>query len=168
MLFFVIIIVVLELIFTIGFRYNKGKDIDKRKFNIYGLFMDMNKVSAVALSCAFIKFIFIIWSIFDTSDVGIIHLLFLLFLSIGYGLFSFNFKHLIIELISSVGIYFALVCSELLSGYCYDVRDVWYISFGNKLLILFIIFYSLYFLLRNFNYLVSKSRFVRRNRVEDS
>lgn len=165
-LFFVIFIIVLELFF---YKLLKNKDIENKskKLQIFGILMELDDFTILALATLIVRFLFLVFSLIDTNNVNEVHLIVLLILAIVYTFASRNFKNLFIEGISSVAMYFGLVCTRLLYGYMIDVRVEWYVIVGIVLLYIFIIFYSLFFLLRNINEVVGKSHYIRRSRNED-
>ena len=165
-LFFVIFIIVLELFFHRLLK-NKDKDIKGRKLNIFGILMELDDLTILALAVLIVRFLFLIFSLIDSNNVSEVHLLVLTIFAVVYTIASRNIKNLFIEGISTVAMYFGLVCTRLLYGYIIDVRVEWYVVLGIVLLFLFILFYSLFFLLRNINEVVGKSNYVRRIRNEE-
>ena len=87
--------------------------------------------------------------------------------SILFGIFSKNIKNLLFETVSSVAIYYALISSRLLTNYLVDIRFVWYVFLGDIMLKIFIILYTTFFLLRNINNSVVKTKYVRRERIDE-
>lgn len=164
-LFFVIFIIVLELFF---YRLLKDKNIEikGKKLQIFGILMELDDLTILALAILLVRFLFMIFSLIDTNNVNEIHLIVLLVLAVIYTIASRNLKNLFIEGVSSIAMYFGLVCTRLLYGYMVDVRVEWYVILGIVLLYIFILFYSLFFLLRNINDIVGKSNYVRRIRNE--
>lgn len=165
-LFFVIFILIAELIFKVILSRNK-KD-SKKNITILGLFMELDNSSIFAISLSIVRYLLIIFALLILSYYHTYILLILLFLAILYGFTSKSIKNLVIELVSSFAIYFSIVCSKLLVGYLIEVRYEWYVILGYIFLVLFIIIYATYFLLRNVNYVISTSKFVRRIRNEDN
>ena len=165
-LFFVIFIIVLELFFYKLLK-NKTTEIKGKKLNIFGILMELDDLTILALAVLIVRFLFLIFSLIDTNNVNEIHLIVLSILAIVYTFASRSIKNIFIEGISTVAMYFGLVCTRLLYGYMIDVRVEWYVVLGIILLYIFILFYSLFFLLRNINELVGKSNYVRRVRNEE-
>lgn len=167
MLFFVIFIIVLEMVFSLILRNNK-KQITGKKINLFGLLMELDNLTIFAIAIQIIRYLFIIFSIFSKDQIIVVHLAILILLSLSFGITSKSIKNTILETISSFAIYFGLICSKLLISYIADVRYLWYVSLGNILLIIFIIIYATFFLLRNINFVVSKTKYIRRGRNEDN
>lgn len=167
MLFFVIFIIVLELLAFLMLK-NKDKQIKGKRINLFGLFMELDNLTILAIAVLIIRYEFIVYSIFSNDAVIYVHLVILLILGILFGLTSLSFKNLIIETVSSIAIYFGLVCSKLLASYLIDVRFEWYVSLGNICLIVFMLIYITFFLFRNINDIVSRTRYIRRERNEDN
>lgn len=167
MLFFVIFIIVLELLAFLMLK-NKDKQIKGKRINLFGLLMKLDNLTILAIAVLIIRYEFIVYSIFSNDAVIYVHLVILLILGILFGLTSLSFKNLIIEIVSSIAIYFGLVCSKLLASYLIDVRFEWYVSLGNICLIVFMLIYITFFLFRNINDIVSRTRYIRRERNEDN
>lgn len=167
MLFFVIFIIVLEMVFALVLR-NKKKQITGKKVNIFGLLMELDNLTIFAIAIQVIRYLFIIYSIFSKDQIIIVHLAILVLLSLFFGITTKSIKNIILETGSSFALYFGLICSKLLTSYIIDVRYLWYVSVGNILLIIFMIIYATFFLLRNINFVVSKTKYIRRVRNEDN
>lgn len=167
MIFFVIFIIVLEIILFLLLR-GKDNKFKGKKISLLGLLFEIDDLTILSLSVLVIRYVFVVFSIFYDDSISNIHFLILLLLSLIFAVTSKSVKNFILELISSLALYFGLICSKLLAGYIVDVRFEWYISLGNICLIFFLIMYITFFLFRNVNYVVSKSKYVRRERnVED-
>lgn len=167
MLFFVIFIIVLEMVFALILR-NKKKQITGKKVNLFGLLMELDNLTIFAIAIQVIRYLFIIYSIFTKDQIIIVHLAILVLLSLFFGITSKSIKNIILETGSSFAMYFGLICSKLLTSYIIEVRYLWYVSVGNILLIIFMIIYATFFLLRNINFVVSKTKYIRRVRNEDN
>ena len=167
-IFFAIFVLIGYFFFRFALKTKKEKG-KKRSFQqkIYGLFMELDNFSILAISVTYIRFIFLAYLFSNRSDLLIIHLYTLLFLSILFGIFSRSIKNFIIDMGSSFALYFAFYSSRLLSNYLIEIRFVWYIWLGNLLLLLFIILYSSYFCIRNMNDVISRTKYIRRIRNEE-
>ena len=128
-LFFVIFIIVLELFFHKLLK-NKDKDIKGKKLNIFGILMELDDLTILALAVLIVRFLFLIFSLIDSNNVSEVHLLVLTIFAVVYTIASRNIKNLFIEGISTVAMYFGLVCTRLLYGYMIDVRVEWYVVLG--------------------------------------
>ncbi|MBR6949379.1 MAG: hypothetical protein IKH54_04250 [Bacilli bacterium] len=166
MLFFVFFILFLQVLTFFLFK-KPGKNISGLKVNLYGLLMEIDNFTILALSVSLIRYVFIIWTIFDSSSIGFVHVFMLIIFSILFGLFSKNIKNLLFESISSIAIYYALISSRLLTNYLVDIRFVWYVFLGDIMLKIFIILYTTFFLLRNINSSVVKTKYIRRERIDE-
>ena len=164
LLFFIVFVFVG---YIISRRVLKQKDNNGKfsvgKTRLFGLFMELDNLSILSISIVLVRFIFLVYSICNRTEIIPIHLYALLFLSLLFGLMSKSIKNLIVDMGSSAALYFALLSSKLLSNYILEVRFTWYIFLGNVLLVLFIILYTIYFLLRNINNVVSRTKYIRRN-----
>lgn len=149
-------------------KKDKGGKLSTNKIRVFGLFMELDNFSVFAIAVALVRFIFVFYIICNRNDLINIHLFVLLLMSVLFGISSKSFKNLIIDLGSSAGLYFALFSSKLLSDYMLEVRVSWYILVGNVLLIVFVFMYSCYFLLRNINDVVSRTKYIRRYRNEEN
>lgn len=165
-LFFVIFIIVLELFLHV-FLKKTDKEIKGRKLNLFGLLLKLDDLTILSLAVLIVRFLFVLFSLFDNNVVGLIHLIVLLMLAVIYAVTSKSIKNFFVEIISSFAMYFGLFCARLLYSYMIDVRVEWYVVLGSILLYLFMIFYIVFFLLRNTNELVIKSEYVRRSRSEE-
>lgn len=167
MLFFVIFIIISEAFLFLLFK--KKEDIlKKRRITLFGLFLELDNLTILAIAVLMVRYLFILFAIFDKSSIIYVHLFILLLLSFVFGVLARNGKTLVFELVSSCVIYFALICSKLLSGYIVDVRFEWYVLLANFLLILFVIIYITFFLLKNVNDVVSMTKYIRRKRNENN
>lgn len=147
---------------------NKKKQITGKKVNLFGLLMELDNLTIFAIAIQVIRYLFIIYSIFTKDQIIIVHLAILVLLSLFFGITSKSIKNIILETGSSFAMYFGLICSKLLTSYIIEVRYLWYVSVGNILLIIFMIIYATFFLLRNINFVVSKTKYIRRVRNEDN
>lgn len=164
LVFFIFFIGVLELLFYLLLDKKKNNDIKGFKVNIFGLLMEINNSMTLALSVSFLRFIFIIWTIFDSASISIVHITILFTLSVLYGVFTKSIKNIIFESLSSVALYYSLISSRLLTSYLVDIRYEWYVFLGDIMLKVFIILYSTIFLLRNIINAVLKTKHIRRDR----
>lgn len=165
-LFFVFFILFLQVLSFILFR-KEGKNLSGFRINIYGLLMELDNFTILALSVSLIRYVFIIWTIFDSSSIGFVHVFMLVIFSVLFGFFSKNIKNLLFESVSSVAIYYALISSRLLTNYLVDIRVIWYVFLGDIMLKIFIILYATFFLLRNINSSVVKTKYIRRERIDE-
>lgn len=161
-IFFVIFVMVGYISLKLILNPKKNNKKSKHNVKIWGLFMGLNDRSILQLSIYSIRYIFIIYMMFNTYELVIIHLYVLLFLSIIYGIISKSIKTLIIELISCIALFFSLYSSKQLSGYLYEVRFVWYIFIANILLKGFIFIYSTYFYIKNLNEISASHETIRK------
>ncbi len=165
LVFFVIFIFIGYIVSLILLRKEKNKKkLSNTKIKIYGLFLQLNNKSIFALSVVLLKYILIIYLLFNRTDLNIIHLYILLLFSIIYIIIEKGIKTIISELVSSVALYYSLFFSKLLTGYTNEIRLEWYVILGNTLLILFIFMYSTYFLVKNVDEIVSKNRPTKQKR----
>lgn len=168
LLFFGIFIVLVCIFFKIVL--NKDKDLKKfsaLKTKVFGLFMEIDNFTIFALSVNFVRFVFSIYSLFFVKNLSIVNFYVLIFLSILFGVSSRNVKNLLFEIFSSYAFYFGLFLSNLLIGYLTDIRFVWYIFLGNIFLNIFLVIYLVFFVLRNMIDVISKSRYIRRERNDE-
>lgn len=166
-IFFAIFVLIGYFFFRVVLKTKKKEKNSSFKHKIYGLFMELDNFSILAISVTFIRFIFLVYLFCNRSDLLDIHLYTLLLLSILFGIFSKSVKNLIIDMGSSFALYFAFYSSKLLSNYLIEIRFIWYIWLGNMLLLLFILLYAFYFCIRNMNDVVSRTKYVRRIRNEE-
>ena len=166
-IFFAIFVLIGSFFFRVVLKTKKNEKNSSFKHKIYGLFMELDNFSILAISVTFIRFIFLVYLFCNRSDLLDIHLYTLLLLSILFGIFSKSVKNLIIDMGSSFALYFAFYSSKLLSNYLIEIRFIWYIWLGNMLLLLFILLYAFYFCIRNMNDVVSRTKYVRRIRNEE-
>ncbi len=167
-IFFGIFVLIGYFFFRVVLKTKKEKEKNSSfKQKIYGLFMELDNFSILAISVTFIRFIFLVYLFCNRSDLLDIHLYTLLLLSILFGIFSKSVKNFIIDMGSSFALYFAFYSSRLLSNYLIEIRFIWYIWLGNILLLLFILLYAFYFCIRNMNDVVSRTKYVRRIRNEE-
>ncbi|MGE5455536.1 MAG: hypothetical protein ACM3O4_00295 [Ignavibacteriales bacterium] len=166
---FIIIFLILVVILAITLNLSLKTFILKpNKVKLYGFFIRLNNLSILALSAAIIRYMFIIWCLFNLNDISLIHLCFLIFLSVIFNLANKNFLELIFDLINSIIQYWSLVCGSLLVGYLREVRIELYVVFITILLGIFIAIYSTYFLLKNINNILinnKKRRIVKNEKI---
>lgn len=163
LIFFVIAMLIFEVMFYV---LQKGKN-NNKKIGFFGILMELSDMDILALSVLIIKYLFILWSLFDKSSINIGHLFILIILVVIFGIGSKNIKATFVEFISSFAIYFAFICLRILSGYLIDVRFEWYVLLGKVCLIVFVILYSTFFLIKNINEVALKNKFIRRSRNEE-
>lgn len=168
--FFIVYILftgLLELICYFLLDKRKSNEIIGLRVNIFGLLMELDNMTILALSVALIRYIFVLWCLFDSSNISFVHVLILSVFSVSFGLFSKSIKNLIFEILNAGAIYFALVSSRLLTTYLVEVRYEWYVYAGDIMLKLFIILYATFFLLRNILNSVVKNKYIRRERSDE-
>lgn len=164
-LFFAIVIIGLALVCKVILKRNEKNHYTNMAF--LGFFMQLENKELLSLSLLFLRYLWILYYLLFPAYINPNVFSILLFLSIAFGLSSRSVKNLIIEVISSVAIYFALICSMLLKSYLFDVIFDVSIATANIGLRIFIFIYSSYFLLRNINYTISSNRYIRRIHHED-
>lgn len=155
---------ILEVVFSF---VKNGKNTDK-KIPIFGIFMGLSNVSILAMAALIIRYLFILWSLFDNNQVSIVHLFVILSLTLVFGISLRKIRVLVLETFSGFLIYFALICLRILSGYLIDVRFEWYILLGKICLITFIIIYGAFSVLKNINEVSLKNKYIRRIRNENN
>ncbi len=161
LIMFIIFVLLLQLIFYLIVDKNKSNEIKGLRINFFGLLLEIDNWMTLALSVSLIRYIFIIWTLFDSASISIIHVTILFTLSVLYGVFTKSIKNIIFEFLSSIALYYSLISSRLLTGYLAEVRYEWYVFLGDILLKIFIILYSTLFLLRNITDAVLKHKFIR-------
>lgn len=164
---YILFTILLEILFYFLLDKRKGKEIIGIRVNIFGLLMELDNMTLLALSVALIKYIFVLWCLFDSSNISFVHIIILSIFSISFGLFSKSIKNLVFEILNAGAIYFALVSSRLLTNYLVEVRYEWYVYVGDIMLKLFIILYATFFLLRNVLNSVIKNKYIRRERNDE-
>lgn len=160
----------LEIIFYFLLDKRKGNAIIGIRVNIFGLLMELDNLTLLALSVALVKYLFVLWCLFDSSNIEFVHIMILSIFAVSFGLFSKSIKNLVFEIINAGAIYFALVSSRLLTNYLVEVRYEWYVYVGDIMVKLFIILYATFFLLRNVLRVTVMNKYVRseRNDEEDT
>ena len=96
-----------------------------------------------------------------------IHLGILLLCSLLFCISTLQIKNSFIDILSSVSIYFALICSRLFRNYILDVTMSFPVLLGNIFLVTFVLLYSSFFLLKYANDIVANHKLVRRIRNEE-
>ena len=160
----------LEVFFYFLLEKRKTKEIAGIRVNIFGLLMELDNLTLLAVSVALIRYIFVLWCLFDSSSIGFVHIMILAIFSVSFGIFSKSLKNFIFEIFTSGAVYFALISSRLLTNYLVEVRYEWYVFAGDVMLKLFVILYATFFLLRNITNSIVKTKYIRkeRNDEEDS
>lgn len=168
-IFFAIFVLLGFIFFTLILK-NKNKDgkMSSMQWKVFGLLMELDNFSIMAISICVVRFIFLVYIMFNRADLMYLHLFILIMFSFLFGIFSKNIKNLFIDLGSSIALYVALFSSKLLTSYLLEVRFAWYILAANILLIIFISLYIMYFGIRNINNVVSRSKYIRRYRNEEN
>ena len=168
-MFFIVFLVFLELIsFIVLDKKNKNNTVEGVRVHFFGLLMELDNFTILALDVLLIRFVFVIWTLFDNIAISDFHVVVLIAFTLLYGIFSKSIKNLIFESFNSFTLYFALIASRILTNYLIEVRYEWYVFTGDILLKIFIIIYSTFFLLRNINSLIVKTRYIRRERNEEN
>ncbi|MBQ8131410.1 MAG: hypothetical protein IJ193_02875 [Bacilli bacterium] len=168
-IFFVVFLLILELISYIVLDLkSKNHTIEGARVHLFGLLMELDDFTILALDVLLVRFVFVIWTLFDKLSIGDFHIIILIAFTLLFGIFSKSIKNLVFESFNSFALYFALLASRILTNYLIEVRYEWYVYVGDILLKVFIIIYSTFFLLRNINSLIVKTRYIRRERNEES
>ncbi len=166
-LFFAIFVCVGYVVFSFLLREKPESKLTSTRQRIFGLFMELDNLSIISISIICVRSIFLWYMYWNRAEVGIIHLYTLLFLSLLFGIFSRSIKNIVLDFGSNTAIYFSLLSSKLLSSYLIEVQFVWYVFWGNFLLLFFIGLCILYFFIRHVNDVVSRTKFIRRYRSEE-
>lgn len=165
--FFVIISIVgLVFIYRTISKKNKDDRMDTNKTRIFGLLMELDHLSTLAVSTIYVRFLFLLYTLIFRTELSMLHFYVLILLSFLYGVFSKSIKNIFFDFIGSGAIYIGLYATMLLTNYLSEVRFTWYVFVGNIMLIIFLAMYVFYFFLRNINDVVSKGKYVRRYRNE--
>ncbi len=169
LLFFVIIISIGYVFFRFRLKEtNNHQKMSRKRQRTLGLLMELDNISLLAISIICVRFIFLIYMLFNRNDITSLHLYTLLFLSILFGIITRSFKNMILEVGSNTALYFSLISSKVLANYLVEIQFVWYVFLGDALLLLFIGLCMLYFFIRHINDVISRTKYVRRYRSEES
>ena len=78
----------LEIIFYFLLDKRKGNAIIGIRVNIFGLLMELDNLTLLALSVALVKYLFVLWCLFDSSNIEFVHIMILSIFAVSFGLFS--------------------------------------------------------------------------------
>lgn len=159
---FFIIIIVLGLLFKfILKKFNPNSN----KIKVYGLFIGLSNKDILSLSLITLRYIFIIWCIFDNNYVNIIediHFYILLLTSISYDLLNKRFFYIIFNVINNIIIYSVLYAKMIFYQYITMVDNVWYVLIILVLLNIFIAVYCTYFYVFDIKKIMKNNKYIKK------
>lgn len=144
------------LVFTIVFGIYLSIKFNRFNFNVknikfYDIFLNLNNKSVLALSIIFIRQIFILWYLIYLPDYNLAFLTFLIISALLFNILINRKIGIIFDIINVSVLYATMILLKFLVDYTNDIVSLWYIQIVTILLIVFIVTYSIYFILRNIN-----------------
>lgn len=155
-----VILIATTLLFFGILGKSKGLWFNKKSFDYFGIFMELNSALAVKLACVWIKLLIICFYVIAFTSLEAIHYVFLFVPCIGILLINFNvveaFTHVVSIMIQLVGV----LAANILCGYIREFElKATYVSIYVLIAILVIV-YSIYIFITELD-LVSSRRSIK-------
>lgn len=159
-LFLLIVLFFISIIFVsiiFNFITSNKKGLSERKVRLHGMFVGMNSRTIAMLSAITLRTFLIIFSVCIFNKNIVIYLFMILLTSVIYIILRLNLKVLCFESINIIMQLIAIYLVNILKEYIININNEYTVNIIKNFLIIFIIMYSIYSYLRNFEDLISRN-----------
>lgn len=153
-LFFVTILIISG-IFALLTSEKRG--FSEKDMKLHGMFVGMNKRSIAMLSAITLRAFLIIFSVCIYNKNIIIYLFMIVVISLLYIILRFDIKGFVFEVINTMAQLAAIYFVSVLKEYIFEINNEYIIIVIKNFLIIFIVMYTIYSYLRNFEDLISRN-----------
>lgn len=166
MYFFATAIVFLIILFIFFSIYSKKFKITEKNASIYGLFLDLDTRSLIAISSITINYLFLVWCSFSFTDLNIIYISIIILLVMISDIVQDDFKKLFIDLGMSIINCGAIKIIYIIFNYIHKEAFSYILLLTLFLLILFVFLYYTYNLLRQLNNVVVNNKYLKNKKYK--
>ncbi len=159
----IIFLIVLTIIFTI---FCKKFKFDKKRIEIYGLFLNLDTISLISISSLTINYLFLAWCTLTFQGLNIIYISFTVILVFLNDAINDNFKNLPISLGLTAVNCAAIQITYMIYNHLINEKFSILLAIILGLVTLFIILYYSYNLLRQINNLVVKQKYIKEKKYK--
>ena len=164
--FFSVAIVFLIIMFIFFSIYSKKFKITEKNASIYGLFLDLDTKSLIAIASLTINYLFLVWCSFSFTDLNIIYISIIVLLVMIADIALDDFKKLFIDLGLSVINCGAIKIIYIIFNYLQKESFSYILLLTLFLLILFVFLYYTYNLLRQLNNIVVNNKYLKKKKYK--
>lgn len=156
----IVILAITSIVFFYILGASKGMWFNKKSFDYFGIFMELNSTLAIKLACAWIKLITVCFYVIAFTSLEAIHYVFLIVPCIGIIVINTNLMEGITHIVSILIQFVAVLAANILCGYIRDFElKATYLSIYILIAILVIV-YSIYIFITELD-LVSSRRSIK-------
>ena len=164
--FFSVAIVFLIIMFIFFSIYSKKFKIKEKNASIYGLFLDLDTKSLIAIASFTINYLFLVWCSFSFTDLNIIYISIIVLLVMIADIALDDFKKLFIDLGLSIINCGAIKIIYIIFNYLQKESFSYILLLTLFLLILFVFLYYTYNLLRQLNNIVVNNKYLKKKKYK--
>lgn len=162
--FLVVSVIFLIVIFISFIIFCKKFKFDKKNIKLYGLFLQLNNTSLIAISVNTINYLFLVWVTLNFEGLNIIYISIILILSLVSDFALDNFKNIPKTILSTILNCLAVEMVYLIYNYLTTEYNSIMLDIVIVLLIIFIFLYFTYNLLRNINNIVADHKHINKKK----
>ncbi|MEE3342531.1 MAG: hypothetical protein VZS44_00360 [Bacilli bacterium] len=164
--FFAVAVVFLVILVVFFGIYSKKFKITERNASIYGLFLDLDNRSLIAIASLTINYLFLVWCSFSFTDLNIIYAAIIILLVMVSDIVLDDFKKMFIDLLLSFINLGAIKIIYIIFNYINKEAFSYILLLTLFLLILFVFLYYTYNLFRQLNNIVVNNKYLKNKKYK--
>ena len=159
--FFAVAVVFLIILLVFFGIYAKKFKITDKNASIYGLFLDLDTRSLIAIASLTINYLFLVWCSFSFTDLNIIYVAIIILLVMVTDIVLDDFKKMFVDIGLSFVNCGAIKIIYIIFNYLHTEAFSYILLLTLFLLILFVFLYYTYNLFRQLNNIVVKNKYLK-------
>ena len=159
--FFAVAVVFLIILLIFFGIYAKKFKITDKNASIYGLFLDLDTRSLIAIASLTINYLFLVWCSFSFTDLNIIYVAIIILLVMVTDIVLDDFKKMFVDIGLSFVNCGAIKIIYIIFNYLHTEAFSYILLLTLFLLILFVFLYYTYNLFRQLNNIVVKNKYLK-------
>ncbi|MBR3161915.1 MAG: hypothetical protein IKF19_04215 [Bacilli bacterium] len=164
--FFAVAIVFLLILFIFFNLYSKKFKITDKNASIYGLFLDLDTRSLIAIASLTINYLFLVWCSFSFTDLNIIYVAIIILLVMISDIVLEDFNKLFLDVGLSLINCGAIKIIYIIFNYIHKEAFSYILLLTLFLLILFVFLYYTYNLFRQLNNIVINNKYLKKKKYK--
>ncbi len=164
--FFAVALVFLTILLIFFSIYSKKFKITEKNASVYGLFLDLDTRSLIAISSITISYLFLVWCSFSFTDLNIIYVAIIILLVMISDIILEDFKKLFIDIGLSAINCGAIKVIYIIFNYIHTESFSFILLLILFLLILFVFLYYTYNFFRQLNNIVVNNKYLKNKKYK--
>ena len=164
--FFAVAVVFFIILFIFFGLYSKKFKITEKNASIYGLFLDLDTRSLIAIASITINYLFLVWCSFSFTDLNVIYISIIVMLVMISDIALEDFKKMFIDLGLSFVNCIAIKVIYIIFNYIHTEAFSYILLLTLFLLILFVFLYYTYNLFRQLNNIVVNNKYLKNKKYK--